>query len=120
MRTAPASLAVVPPLPSTLPLEQVIGEITAGAALAIARALNEFQNSSLSSSTRTQGGDLVARLVELWLACADKVHFYAVARARGAQLLQERYGKDVNARTIDILVDGVLEVLHEVARSQLN
>ena len=43
MLTAPTSLPVAPALPSALAFEQIIGEIAAGAALAIARALCKFQ-----------------------------------------------------------------------------
>jgi hypothetical protein len=41
-------------------------------------------------------------------------------RARGAHLLQERHGKDLNARTIAVLIDAVIEILQKVVRSELN
>jgi hypothetical protein len=43
MLTTPASLPVASPLPSALPLDEFIGEIAAGAAVALARALR-YQN----------------------------------------------------------------------------
>jgi len=120
MLTAPASLPVASPLSSARLLEQVIAETAAGAALTIVEALREFQTDGLSSKTRRHGGDLITRLLELRQVGADQIDFYAVARARGAHLLQERYGKDINARTIAVLIDTVIEILQKVVRSQLN
>jgi len=120
MLTAPISLPAASPQPSALPLEQTIGEVTADAAVVLARALREFQNDGLSARTRTHWGDLIAQLFELWQVCAGWIDFYAVARARGARLLQERYGRDISARTIAVLVDAVIEVLQRVVRAELN
>ena len=63
-------------------------------------------------------GDRIARLFELRLVCAGPID--AVARTRGARLLQQRYGKDINARTIAVLADAVIEVLQHVVRAELN
>ena len=65
-------------------------------------------------------GDLIARLFELWQVGAGQIDFYAAARARGARLLQERYGKDIDARTIAVLIDAVLENLRQAIRPELN
>ena len=119
MLTTPASLPAASPRSFTQPLEEIIGEIAAGAAVALARALHEFQTDELSFETKMRAGDWIARLFELRL-CAGQTDFYAVARARGARLLQERYGRDVNARTIAVLIDAVIESLQEVVRSELN
>jgi|SRR6516162_3446087 hypothetical protein len=122
MLTTPASLPVASPLPSTPLLEQVIGEIAAGAALEIARALRAHQNDELSfkNAATSAFGDGIARLFELWQVCAGQIDFYAIARAGGARLLQERHGGDLNARTIVVLIDGVLEALRQVVRAELN
>jgi len=120
MLTAPALLPIASASPSILPLEEVIGEIAAGAALAIARALREYQNDGLTRNALSAFGDLIARLFELWRVGAGQIDVYAVARARGARLLQERYGKDINAKTIAVLIDAVLEILQQVVRSELN
>jgi hypothetical protein len=120
MLTAPDPLPVASALPSALPLEQIIGEVTASAALMIVRALCEFQNGGLSARTRTHRGDLLARLFELWRVGAGQIDFYAVARARGARLLQERHGRDINARRIAVLIDAVIENLQQVVRAELN
>src|SRR5262245_44523725 len=116
MLTAP----VTSTLPSALPLEQIIGEVTADAAVVLAQALREFQNDQLSTGSRMQWGDRIAQLFELRLVYVGQIDFYAVARARGARLLQERYGRDINARTITVLIDGVLEILQKVVCSELN
>jgi hypothetical protein len=118
MLTTPASLPATSPQPSALP--QIIGEITAGAAVALAQALHEFQTDGLSFEAKMRVGDLIARLFELRLVCVGPIDFYAVARAHGARVLQERYGRDVNARTIAVLLDAVIEVLQHVVRAELN
>ena len=120
MLTTPVSLPAASPLPSALPLEEVIGEIVAAAAAALARALREFQTDGLSFETKMYWSDLIARLFELRQVYAGQIDFYAVARVRGARLLQERYGKDINARTIAVLIDGVIENLQQVVRAELN
>ena len=120
MLTAPAPLPVASSLPSALPLEQIIGEVAADAAVVLARALREFQTDGLSARTKMHGGDRIARLFELWQVCAGQVDFYAVARARGTRLLRERCGEDISARTIAALIDTVLDILQKLVRSELN
>jgi hypothetical protein len=117
---APSSLPVTPPLPSIPSLEEIIGQITAAAATAMGQALGELERGGLTSVTRMRSGDLVARLYGLRQACAGKIDFDRVARVHGTQALRARYGRDVDAHTIDVLVDGVIEVLGKVVRSQLN
>jgi len=120
MQTTPALPPAASPPPFTA-LEQVVGEIAADAAVALARALREFQTDGLSArETRMHVGDLIARLFELWQVGAGQIDFYAAARARGARLLQERYGKDIDARTIAVLIDAVLENLRQAIRPELN
>jgi len=114
-----ASLPVAASLPSALPPEEVIAEITAAAALAIAQALREFQTDGLSVGAKMRVGDLIARLFELRL-CAGQIDFYAVARVRGIRLLQKRYGEDLNARMIAALIDAVLEILQQILHAELN
>ena len=120
MLTAPTSLPAASLQPSALALEQIIGETAADAAVVLAQALREFQTDGLSSRTRGHWGDLIVRLFELWQVGAGQIDFYAAARARGARLLQERYGEDINARTIAVLIGGVFEILQQVVRAELN
>ena len=116
MLTTPTSLPA-----ASLALEQVIGEVTAHAALAVARALHEFQRDGRSTrKTRMHAGAQIARLFELWQVCAGQIDIYAVARARGTHLLQERHGEDLNTRMLAVLIDAVLETLQQVVRSELN
>jgi hypothetical protein len=119
---APSPLPVTPPLPSIPSLEEIIGQITAAAATAMGQALGELGRGGLTPVTRMRSGDLVARLYGLRQACAGKVDFdfMAVARTYGTAALQARYGDAVDTRTITVLVDGVIEVLQKVVRSQLN
>ena len=63
MLTAPDPLPVALALPSALPLEQIIGEVTADAAVVLAQALHKFQTDGLSSRTRGYGGDRIAQLL---------------------------------------------------------
>jgi len=118
MQTTPALPPAASPPPFTA-LEQVVGEIAADAAVALARALCEFQTDGLSVGAKMRVGDLIAQLFELRL-CAGQINFYAIVRARGSHQLRERYGGDINARTIATLIDVVLEVVQHVVRMELN
>jgi hypothetical protein len=119
--TTSISLPVASALPSALVLEQIIGEVTTAAAVAIAQALCEFQRDGLSArETRMHAGAQIARLFELWRVCAGRIDIYTAARAHGARLLQERYGRNIDARTTIVLIDAVLEVLQHVARAESN
>ena len=60
------------------------------------------------------------RRISVRLVYAGQIDFYAAARARGTRLLQERYGRDINARTITVLIDAVIEVLQQIVRAELN
>jgi hypothetical protein len=117
MLIAPISSPAASPQPSTLP--QIIGEVTAAAAVALARALCEFQTSGLSFEAKMHVGDLIAQLFELRL-CAGRIDFFAAAGAAGARRLRERYGEDLDAKTIAVLIDAVIEALRQVVRAELN
>ena len=119
MLTTPTSLPVASVLPSALALEQVIGEIAADAAVALARALREFQTDELSPGTREHWSTSITRLFELRVY-AGQLDFFAVVRARGTRLLRERHGEDLDARTIAVLIDAVIEALRQVVRAELN
>jgi hypothetical protein len=120
MLTTPASLPIASPQPSAPALEQVIGEVTANAALAIVRALRHQNNGLSPRNAASVFGDRVAQLFELQQAYTGRLDFCAAVRIRGAHALQERYGKDINARTIAVLIDAVLEVLRHVVSRELN
>ena len=120
MLIAPTSLPVASPQPSTLPLEEIIGEVAANAASAIVQALRHQNNGLSPRNAASVFGDWIARLFELRQAYTGRLDFCAVAGAAGARLLRERYGKDLDARTIAVLIDGALEALRQAARMELN
>jgi hypothetical protein len=121
MLTTPASLPAASPQPSAPVLEQVIGEIAAATAVAIARALCEFQRNGLSArETRMHAGAQVAQLFERWQVCAGRIDICIAARTHGTRVLRERYGRDINARTIAVLIDAVIKVLQHAIRMELN
>ena len=72
MLTTPAS---VPVASTRMPPTQIIGEVTADAAVVLARALRESQNDGLNPRTRGHWGDLIVRLFELWQVCAGQMTF---------------------------------------------
>ena len=118
MLIALTSLPVAFPQPSTLP--QIIGEVAANAASAIVQALRHQNNGLSPRNAASVFGDWIARLFELRQAYTGRLDFCAVAGAAGARLLRERYGKDLDARTIAVLIDGALEALRQAARMELN
>jgi hypothetical protein len=85
----------------------------AAAAGAIAEALGEFQDGGLTSSTKMQGGELIAQLFRLrQFLIADFPDFDSIARTHGTAALR---ACDVAPATADALVDEV-----KVVRDQLN
>jgi hypothetical protein len=120
MLIAPTSLPVASPQPSTLPLEEIIGEVAANAASAIVQALRHQNNGLSPRNAASVFGDWIARLFELRQAYTGRLDFCAVVRARSAHVLQQRYGRDINARTIAVLIDAVIEVLRHAVRMELN
>ena len=120
MLTTPTSLPAASLQPSAPALEQAVGEIAASAALEIARALRHQNNGLSPRNAASVFGDRVAQLFELQQAYTGRLDFCAVAGAAGARLLRERYGKDLDARTIAVLIDGVIENLQQVVRAELN
>jgi hypothetical protein len=113
---APVPAAAVEP---TAMLEQ-IGTLTAIAVGAVAQALMERQAGLLTSATKLAGGDAIARLYALRQATLGKLDFNRVAREHGARLMLEHGSSGVDARAIDTLIDGVLEILAKVVRAQSN
>jgi len=73
-----------------LPLDCIIGEVVALAAIAIGQALAERGNGGLTSRTKQQGSDLLAQLYALKQACPS---FDAIARGHGKRALCERYAQ---------------------------
>jgi hypothetical protein len=122
MRLTPVASSPARQLPHPFlpPLEEIIGQITASAAWGLARGLSEREHGGLQLTTKMHAGELIALLFSLKQAYTGASDFYAVARAEGVQALTRRCSGAADARTIAILVDGVIEVLQKVVRSQLN
>ena len=102
-------------------VERHIGQLVANAASAVALALREYQNGGLTSGTKMAGGDCIAQLYTVrQFLIADFPDFDAIARKHGTLVLRETCGTDVDARTIDVLVDEVLAILSKVVRAAAN
>jgi hypothetical protein len=122
------------PLPSSQPepqtggppaIEQTIGELTAAAAGLVVAGLCEYwhhgrMDGRMRADTRRQGGELIALLIEVREATAGEIDFDQVAKSHGAKALRERNGTAVSAETIDVLINGVLHILHGVAKLRMN
>jgi len=66
-------------------------------------------------------GDCIAQLYTVrQFLIADFPDFDAIARKHGTLVLRETCGTDVDARTIDVLVDEVLAILSKVVRAAAN
>src|SRR5262245_44582071 len=105
----PASITLAPARSTAAPvhtLEQLIGEMVANAAAAVARALRERANGGLTPATKMYGGDLIARLYSLRQACLAELDFDAVAREQGAAVLRQGGG---DARTVGVRIDGMID-----------
>jgi GAF domain-containing protein len=89
MLTPAPSPATVAPASS---IERLIGEVTATAAAALAKALAEYWTGGLTRSTKSLGGDWIAQLYELRRATLTELNFEKVARVHGMQVLRERGG----------------------------
>jgi hypothetical protein len=101
-------------------LERHVGEMVAGAAGNLALALSEFQDRGLTTHTKMAGGDAIFQLFRLRQMMVGTWDFDRIAREHGRAVLRETCGADIDARTIDMLVDAVLEILAKVVRDQLN
>src|SRR5262249_48862803 len=101
-------------------IERHVGELVASAASAVAEALREFQNGGLRTSTKIHGGDLICELYKLRQFMVGYWDFDRIAVEYGARVLQEQCGNDVDASTIEILIDGVMSILRTVVRAAVN
>jgi len=101
-------------------LEHSVGEIVAAAAVTLAQGLREMERGKLTLRTKMKGGDLVFELFKLRQFLIADFDFDRICREHGRIVLLEASGADVDARTIEILVDGVLDVLARVVRAAVN
>ena len=110
------------PAPQTL-IEAKIGAAMASAVCAIALGCHEFQNGGLAPATKTAAGDRIAALYHLQQAHATEIDFDAVAREHGRRALRtyldaegfyQRHSQAQGDATLDIYLDGTLEILGKV------
>lgn len=92
----------------------------AQAASAVAEALREFERGKLTARTKSHGGDLIFELFKLRQFLIADFDFDRIAVEYGARVLQEQCGGDVDASTIEILIDGVMSILRTVVRAAVN
>src|SRR5262245_18637171 len=116
MLTAPA-----PAAPADEPIEEVIGDAVAAAAIALMAAVQEWQVGGQRLSTPAikqkskTGGDLIAQLYQLRQATLGEIaDFEEVARAYGQQALRARCNGAGYTKGCDVLLDSVFEILGRV------
>jgi hypothetical protein len=100
-------------------VEQLIGELVAATACLFAQGLGECwargkMNGQMSVDTKERGRMLVAGLLELRNGTAGELDFNAVARSHGARVLKDRYGRGINDKTINSLINAALEILGRI------
>jgi hypothetical protein len=86
----------------------------------IAESLAEFQDGGLSPMTRGRNGEVYFELYRLRQFLVGRLDFDKVARERGTEELRQICGGEVSLSTIDVLIDSVFGILHQVIRQELN
>jgi hypothetical protein len=115
LSAAPAS-----PAPDE-PIEEIIGDVVAAAAIALMAAVQEWQANGERLGTvaikqkSKANGDLIAHLYELRQATLGEIaDFEDVARVYGEQALRQRFNGGWNPIAGGIYIDGVMDILHRV------
>jgi hypothetical protein len=121
----PSGPAITQPADKPAPneIERSIGEATASAACAFARALLERQTSWLSPETRLASGTRVAALYTLQQSTLGQIDFAFVARQQGKRVLRQyfdagffqHYSVEQSDAVLDVYIDEVLAILGKVA-----
>jgi hypothetical protein len=91
---ATVTFALPPSTASELSIENLIGEVTALASIAIAVALDERRRGRVSHTSKQRGGDLIAALYDLQQKYAGD--FDTIAREYGKRVLTARYAQAKN------------------------
>src|SRR5262245_8951353 len=111
MANGVSALRLVEPAPAPSSELEKIGVAVADATIPISAGVIEWMNGKITADTKALGGERIANLY--WLSQSPGFNF-AVARQEGRRVLIERLGQDAHAPSIDLLVDGVLEILTNV------
>ena len=82
--------------------------------------MREFERGKLTGRTKSHGGDLIFELYKLRMFMVGYWDFDRIAVEYGRAVLRETSGSEVDARTIHILVDGVMDILRKVTRAAAN
>jgi hypothetical protein len=87
----------------------------ADAVAAISRGCFEWGwGGGLTVPTKALGADRIAALYQLSQTLTG-IDFAAVARSEGRRVMQERHGGDLHEPTLDVIIDGTLEIVDKVA-----
>jgi uncharacterized protein (DUF849 family) len=107
--------------PPSKSIEATIGQTTAWAASCIAAEIEEWRVDKRQPETMRNATDAIATLYELraaTLATGEIDDFEAVAQAEGFRALREHC--DNSDELITALINGVIEILGDVVRSQIS
>jgi hypothetical protein len=112
--TAALKLVAPAPAPQT-PIEAKIGAAMAAATAAVCRGCFEWGwCGGLTAEAKEAGASKIADLYWLFQE-APGPDFFVIARSEGRRVLMERLGADAHEPTVDVIVDGVLEILGRVS-----
>jgi hypothetical protein len=114
------AVTALAPSSSTTPantIEIFVGQRVAVAGMAILEALAERQDGGLTPATKMRGGDVLAVLHNMRQFMTPDWDFDAIARKHGAAALR---AADISPPHADVLVDEILNLLHNIARAVAN
>jgi hypothetical protein len=111
-----AALQLVEPAPApSEELGQRVGVAMADAVAAVSKGCFEWGwGEGLTVPTKALGADRIAALYQLSQTLTD-IDFAAIARSEGRRVMQERHGGDLHEPTLNVLLDGTLEIVDRVA-----
>jgi hypothetical protein len=106
------------------PIERIVGEWTANAAIAVGQGLVESLDGGLRRETKVRGGDAIAELYSLRLFCGLP-DFEVTARKWGKVVLRERLARlpDRPVSTeaqLDEAISWVLDILSKVVAARIH
>jgi hypothetical protein len=113
-----------------IPLEQLVGEVTALASCAIGLSLSEHQNGGLRPLTKAHGAELITQMYALRRVCIDRgLDFEAIARREGRYALLARHArykdepgapKELTEAVIEEALFWSIDTLNKVVAAEMN